>query len=61
MARVQGVDARICTWELVTGFEESLAPENLLEYFRRDFPEVEGVPKFWKMVSFNSPEGRRHR
>ena len=61
MARVQGVDARICTWELVTGFEESLAPENLLEYFRRDFPEVEGSPKFWKMVSFNSPEGRRHR
>ena len=61
MARVQGVAARICTWELVTGFEESLAPENLLEYFRRDFPDVEGSPKFWKMVSFNSPEGRRHR
>jgi|GEM_PF-1413277 len=61
MARIQGVDARICTWELVTGFEESLAPENLLEYFRRDFPEVEGIPKFWKMGSFNSPEGRRHR
>lgn len=61
MARIQGVPARICTWELVTGFGQNLAEESLMEFFHRDFPEVEKTPKFWKMVSFNSSEGRHHR
>lgn len=61
MARVQGIHARICTWELVTGFGQNPTEEDLMDYFRRDFPEVEGLPKFWKMISFNSSEGRHHR
>lgn len=61
MARIQGTRARICTWELVTGFGQNPTEEDLMEYFRRDFPEVNRSPKFWKMISFNSSEGRRHR
>lgn len=62
MARVCAVEARICTWEVVTGFGAGeLSREMLEDYFRRDFPDFEGMPRFWKMVSFNSAEGRRHR
>lgn len=61
MARLQGVPARICTWELVTGFGQNPTGDELAECFRRDFPEMGRLPKFWKMVSFNSSEGRRHR
>ena len=61
MGRIQGVPARICTWELVTGFGQNPTEESLMEFFYRDFPEVEKAPKFWKMVSFNSSEGRHHR
>ena len=31
MARVQGVPARICTWELVTGFGQNLTEEELAD------------------------------
>ena len=62
MARVCAVEARICTWEVVTGFRAGdLSREMLEDCFRRDFPDFEGMPRFWKMVSFNSAEGRRHR
>ena len=61
MACVQGAPARICTWELVTGFGQNPTEEDLKDYFHRDFPETEQLPKFWKMISFNSSEGRHHR
>ncbi len=61
MARVQGVPARICTWELVTGFGQNPTEEELADFFHRDFPDAEQLPKFWKLLSFNSSEGRRHR
>ena len=62
MAKVLGVPARICTWEVVTGFGAGDLPHEMLEdYFRRDFPDFDGLPRFWKMISFNSTEGRRHR
>ena len=61
MACVRGIYARIFTWELVTGFGQNPTEENLVDYFRRDFSEVERLPKFWKLISFNSSEGRHHR
>ena len=62
MVRACGIEARICTWEVVTGFGAGeLSGEMLEDYFRRDFPDFKGMPRFWKMVSFNSAEGRRHR
>ena len=61
MARVQGVPARICTWELVTGFGQNPTEEELADFFHRDFPDTERLPKFWKLLSFNSSEGRHHR
>jgi len=62
MAKLLAVSAKICTWEVVTGFGAGdLSHETLEDYFRRDFPDFEGLPRFWKMVSFNSTEGRRHR
>ena len=61
MSRVQGVPARICTWELVTGFGQNPTEEELADFFHRDFPDTEQLLKFWKLLSFNSSEGRRHR
>ena len=61
MARVQGVSARICTWELVTGFGQNPTEDELVDFFHRDFPDALQLPKFWKLISFNSSEGRRHR
>ncbi len=61
MARVQGISARICTWELVTGFGQNPTEEELAGWFCRDFPGIDRQPKFWKLLSFNSSEGRRHR
>ena len=62
MAKAIGVAARMFTWEVVTGFGSgALSQETLEDFFRRDFPTIQKMPRFWKMVSFNSAEGRRHR
>lgn len=59
--RVHAVRGRMFTWEVLTDFECDAPREMLEESFRRDFPGVEGRPVFWRMVSFNAVDGRRHR
>jgi len=61
-ARTAFVDARLWTWEVVTGFDGVLDPVTLRKRFAEDFPSVaqscsEGSctaqPVFREMVSFN--------
>lgn len=69
-ARTAFVEARLWTWEVVTGFDGVLDPLTLRRRFAEDFPSVaqscsEGSctaqPVFREMVSFNSTDGRKHR
>lgn len=68
--RTAFVEARLWTWEVVTGFDGVLDPVTLRKRFAEDFPSVaqscsEGSctaqPVFREMVSFNSTDGRKHR
>ena len=61
MGRARAVRARMFTWEVVTDFEGEVSNESLESSFARDFPEVQCRPVFWKMISFNAADGRRHR
>jgi len=50
------------TWEVVTDFDCDAPQESLQESFAKEFPEVQGsCVAFWKMVSFNAADGRKHR
>ena len=69
-SRTAFVEARLWTWEVVTGFDGVLDPVTLRKRFAEDFPSVaqscsEGSctaqPVFREMVSFNSTDGRKHR
>lgn len=69
-ARTAFVEARLWTWEVVTGFEGVLDPLTLRRRFAEDFPtvaescrngECAAEPGFREMVSFNSTDGRKHR
>ena len=69
-ARTAFVEARLWTWEVVTGFDGVLDPVTLRRRFAEDFPSVaqscsEGKcavePVFREMISFNSTDGRKHR
>ena len=61
MGRARAVRARMFTWEVVTDFEGEVSHESLESSFARDFPEMQCRPVFWKMISFNAADGRRHR
>ena len=63
-------DARLWTWEVVTGFDGVLDAKTLHARFADEFPKVAEAcwngecaagPVFREMVSFNSADGRRHR
>ncbi|SHH19571.1 hypothetical protein SAMN05720761_11066 [Fibrobacter sp. UWCM] len=69
-ARTAFVEARLWTWEVVTGFDGVLDPLTLRRRFAEDFPSVAqscsesscaAQPVFREMVSFNSTDGRKHR
>ena len=68
-ARVAFADARLWTWEVVTGFDGVLDPVTLRRRYAEDFPPVAqscsggecAAPVFREMVSFNCTDGRRHR
>ena len=69
-ARVAFADARLWTWEVVTGFDGVLDAKTLHARFAEEFPKVAEAcrngecaagPVFREMVSFNSADGRRHR
>jgi hypothetical protein len=69
-ARTAFVEARLWTWEVVTGFDGVLDPVTLRKRFAEDFPSVAqscsessctAQPVFREMVSFNSTDGRKHR
>ena len=54
--------AKMFTWEVVTDFDCDAPQESLEEAFAKEFPEVQGAcVAFWKMVSFNAADGRKHR
>ena len=59
--RAHAVRGRMFTWEVLTDFDGDIAAPALEESFRRDFPGMEERPVFWRMVSFNAVDGRRHR
>lgn len=62
--KVYAAEASLFTWEVVTGFEQELSTAELVRRFSEEFPETnkKGVtPLFWKMLAFNTTEGRRHR
>ena len=68
--RTAFVEARLWTWEVVTGFDGVLDPVTLRKRFAEDFPSVAQSslggecavePVFREMVSFNSTDGRKHR
>lgn len=61
MGRARAVRTRMFTWEMVTDFEGEVSQESLESSFARDFPEMQCRPVFWKMISFNAADGRRHR
>lgn len=60
---VARVAARLWTWEVSFPFDEEPLFAQLLDLYRRDFPEVSqrGIPVFLKMVAFNSDSGRKIR
>ena len=69
-ARTAFVEARLWTWEVVTGFDGVLDPVTLRRRFAEEFPSVAETwrsggcaaePVFREMVSFNSTDGRKHR
>lgn len=68
-ARVAFADARLWTWEVVTGFDGVLDPVTLRRRYAEDFPPVAqscsggecAAHVFREMVSFNCTDGRRHR
>ena len=69
-ARTAFVEARLWTWEVVTGFDGVLDPVTLRKRFAEDFPSVAescrnaecaAQPVFREMVGFNSTDGRKHR
>ena len=68
--RTAFVEARLWTWEVVTGFDGVLDPVTLRRRFAEEFPKVveswrsgecAAEPVFREMVSFNSTDGRKHR
>ena len=67
--RVAFADARLWTWEVVTGFDGVLDPVTLRRRYAEDFPPVAqscsggecAAPVFREMVGFNCTDGRRHR
>lgn len=62
LRRARAVRARMFTWEVVTDFDCDAPQESLEEAFAKEFPEVQGdCVAFWKMVSFNAADGRKHR
>lgn len=62
LRRARAVRARMFTWEVVTDFDCDAPQESLEEAFAKEFPEVQGAcVAFWKMVSFNAADGRKHR
>ena len=69
-SRTAIMEARLWTWEVVTGFDGVLDPVTLRRRFAEDFPSVAqsyssgecaAEPVFREMVSFNSTDGRKHR
>ena len=69
-SRTAFVEARLWTWEVVTGFDGVLDSVTLRKRFAEDFPSVAQLcldgeyapePVFREMVSFNSTDGRKHR
>lgn len=62
LRRARAVRAKMFTWEVVTDFDCDAPQESLEEAFAKEFPEVqESCVAFWKMVSFNAADGRKHR
>ena len=62
LRRARAVRAKMFTWEVVTDFDCDAPQESLEETFAKEFPEVQGsCVAFWKMVSFNAVDGRKHR
>lgn len=63
LRRARAVRAKMFTWEVVTDFDCDAPQESLEEAFAKEFPEVQGNCRvaFWKMVSFNAADGRKHR
>ena len=62
LRRARAVRAKMFTWEVVTDFDCDAPQESLEEAFAKEFPEVQGsCVAFWKMVSFNAADGRKHR
>lgn len=62
LRRARAVRAKMLTWEVVTDFDCDAPQESLEEAFAKEFPEVQGsCVAFWKMVSFNAADGRKHR
>ena len=63
LRRARAVRAKMFTWEVVTDFDCDAPQESLQEAFAKEFPEVQGDCRvaFWKMVSFNAADGRKHR
>lgn len=63
LRRARAVRAKMFTWEVVTDFDCDAPQESLEEAFAKEFPEVQGGCRvaFWKMVSFNAADGRKHR
>lgn len=60
---VQSADVPLFTWEVVTGFDEELPKETLHTRFDEEFRDAfaDKTPVFFKLVSFNGLNGRRHR
>lgn len=62
LRRARAVRAKMFTWEVVTDFDCDAPQESLEEAFAKEFPEMQGsCVAFWKMVSFNAADGRKHR
>ncbi|MCF0216672.1 MAG: hypothetical protein HUK21_09390 [Fibrobacteraceae bacterium] len=69
LPQVYNCEARLFTWEVVTPFEEAPSQVMLESQFQEEFPEsckkIEDLhlpkPQFWRLVSFNSVIGRKHR
>jgi len=71
--KVGAVATRLFTWEVVTGFDQELSDSVLMRRLNEECPglfcelrnaassRTPPLVKFWKMISFNGAEGRRHR